>query len=238
MRKIVLDAGHGGADPGAVGSGIMEKDINLNVALSVYRETKTRKNDYERILTRSTDNAIRSNKSQDLKARGTLGKAADLFISFHCDASEVRTARGFSVYINAFSPDSRKFAEILSKHYAALVSDIPSRGIFERLNSTGKDDYYGVLRPIPQGVPAVIFEMGFISNISDRSALISDTFPRQAAEAVIRAADEFFNIKLEESELSRLTKILADKRRIILDQAKIIREQGLEIERLRKQFKK
>lgn len=238
MKKIVLDAGHGGPDPGAIGNGVYEKTITLAAALAVYRETKTRKDDYERILTRSTDTRLRDTKDKDLKARGLMAQDADLFISFHTDSVTNRTARGFTLYINAFSPDSQRFAEILERNYKNLVPDIPSRGIIEKLNSAGKDDYYGVLRAIPAAVPALIFEMGYISNVTDRSTLISETFPRQVAEAVIRSMDEYFNIKNEENEISRLTRILAEKRRIILDQAQIIKEQEQEIDRLKKQLSK
>ena len=94
VRRIVVDAGHGGKDAGAIGpSGTKEKDINLLIALELARVLRV-EGEYDVLLTRSSDTFIplidRSQFANQNKA--------DLFISIHCNASVSKSQKGFEVY--------------------------------------------------------------------------------------------------------------------------------------------
>lgn len=244
-KVFVMDPGHGGPDPGAVANGtIFEKNINLAVVLQIYRDTKNSKN-YSRFVTRYEDKRVHADPKKELAARGNQGKNSDLFCSFHCDSSLNKNASGFSIYCNYNSPSSKVFAQILADEYKK-ASKLKLFGIYTKVNSAGNNDYYGVLRAIPEDIPAIIFEMGFLSNESDRSLLISKDFPSLVSKAFIKALDLFFGftekpgrevVTTEESELERLIKVLAEKRQIILAQAKIINDLSAEIDRLKKGVK-
>ncbi|HNW92632.1 MAG TPA: N-acetylmuramoyl-L-alanine amidase, partial [bacterium] len=95
LRKIVIDAGHGGQDPGAVGNALNEKDINLALALRTQNALRERLPGVQVILTRSDDRFI------SLGGRPKIANDAnaDMFISIHCNASVNTSANGFEVYV-------------------------------------------------------------------------------------------------------------------------------------------
>lgn len=101
-RRIVLDPGHGGHDPGAVGySGLFEKDVVLDIALKV-REIMNREHpSYEIILTRDSDIFIPLNKRAEIANKSN----ADMFISIHANASYNRMAQGIETYILNWTDD-------------------------------------------------------------------------------------------------------------------------------------
>jgi N-acetylmuramoyl-L-alanine amidase len=92
-RTIVIDAGHGGMDSGAIGSrGTMEKDVNLHVARALAEALRKEKG-FRVILTRNSDEFIPLNKRTDIANHAR----ADLFVSIHCNASQPRGALLFEV---------------------------------------------------------------------------------------------------------------------------------------------
>ena len=92
---VVIDAGHGGKDPGAVGKKAKEKDINLNVALALGKLIQTNCKDARVVYTRKTDVFI----SLDRRAKIANDAKADLFISIHTNAlPKGRVARGTETY--------------------------------------------------------------------------------------------------------------------------------------------
>ena len=104
---IVLDPGHGGSDPGAVGvNGNMEKEIVLKIARKIVKISKSSpKNGFKIYLTRYKDRLI------SLSDRTKLAKAlkADVFISLHCNHSNNPNARGLEVYVsNSISQQSKE----------------------------------------------------------------------------------------------------------------------------------
>ncbi|UZP68575.1 N-acetylmuramoyl-L-alanine amidase [Desulfovibrio mangrovi] len=95
IRRVVLDPGHGGFDSGAVGSyGLKEKDVNLALALGCAAMLERQAPDLRVFLTRTEDYYV------PLSARTAVANqySADIFISFHCNASENRDARGVETY--------------------------------------------------------------------------------------------------------------------------------------------
>ncbi|MDI6802102.1 MAG: N-acetylmuramoyl-L-alanine amidase [Thermodesulfovibrionales bacterium] len=102
QRRIVIDAGHGGHDPGAVGSGgLFEKDVVLDVALKVRDIIKKEYPLYDVILTRDKDIFIPLNERAAIANKGK----ADLFVSIHANASPNRYARGIETYLLNWTDD-------------------------------------------------------------------------------------------------------------------------------------
>lgn len=101
-RKIVVDAGHGGHDPGAVGkSGLYEKDVVLDIALQVKSVLMKQYPNYDVVLTRDRDVFI------PLEERAAIANrvGADLFVSVHANASTNRKARGMETYLLNWTND-------------------------------------------------------------------------------------------------------------------------------------
>ncbi len=95
LKKVVIDAGHGGKDPGAVGKNCYEKDITLKIALKLGAYIKQNFPDVEVLYTRTTDVFI------ELDERSAVANShkADLFISIHVDANKNTKASGTSTYV-------------------------------------------------------------------------------------------------------------------------------------------
>lgn len=166
--KLVLDPGHGGKDPGALGpGGYHEKAVNLSVARQVMALLASR--GVAVTMTRSGDRFI------SLEGRAALSNRVKplLFVSLHSDASKNRRARGFTVYVaRKASSASLRVAGHLNAAMAAtgLVSRGVQRADFRVLVKTA--------------CPAVLLEMGFISNASEAALLTSSAFQIKVARAV------------------------------------------------------
>ena len=106
LKTVVIDAGHGGKDPGALGKGksIHEKDIVLAVAKKMGDKIKTRYPDVKVIYTRSTDTFIGLHERAMVARRNN----ADLFISIHCNGSSNTEAKGSSVHILGQNSNNKK----------------------------------------------------------------------------------------------------------------------------------
>jgi len=92
VRTIMIDAGHGGKDPGAQGYGLREKDVALRMALTLGKVLKKR--GYRVLYTRTTDDFIPLPERTDM----ANSKRVDLFISVHCNASTDPTVHGLETY--------------------------------------------------------------------------------------------------------------------------------------------
>lgn len=154
---IVIDPGHGGTDSGAMGSnGIQEKNIVLKVAKEIERLNKNLfQNRFEIYLTRYTDTLI------SLRDRIKLAEKlkVDLFISLHCNHSENRNAKGIEVYV--FNRKNNKTKESILLAYELqkgmqLNLGFRTRGV--------KFADFQVLREASNRYPALLIEMGFLSN--------------------------------------------------------------------------
>jgi len=96
INVIVLDAGHGGTDPGAHYAGVYEKDITLKVVLRLGKLIEQGMPGVKVVYTRTTDKALAATKQDDLQARADIANKAggDLFLSVHVNASHFTAARG------------------------------------------------------------------------------------------------------------------------------------------------
>jgi len=174
---VVIDAGHGGKDPGARSVlGFYEKDINLSVALDVARLLEQRGLMVK--LTRTDDYFV------ELEDRAAMANSidADLFVSIHSDSFPNNTRRGFTVYVaNAASSSSRRAA-------SAIARSMSGTG----LNSFGvQTANYHVLTDT-RG-PAVLVELGYLSNRSEAALLRSASFQDRLAAAVADGISDYFD---------------------------------------------
>jgi N-acetylmuramoyl-L-alanine amidase len=222
---IVIDPGHGGRDPGAVGSdGTLEKNITLIAAKELAKTLKRR--GYHVILTRDSDKFLDRDKKKDLEKRIELARksGADLFLSLHADGNESASVRGSSVYtlsdkgsdrlmrkVNSegnfiiagedFSVHGNDVATVLidiaenrtrgtSSLFANLLVEKLSNKVI-MLNNTHREANYVVL--LSPDVPAVLLELGFISNSSDEKNLRSKAWRRKSLGAVADAIDVYFD---------------------------------------------
>ena len=204
---VIIDAGHGGNDPGAVGFGIYEKDVTLELALALKAELE--KNDIPCVLTRESDvylsleERVSFARSQSYKA-GTY----PIFISLHCNSSDGESAAGTEIYIKkqsstpnfyykdlanvtllSYSSYSKiqlnrylnirnyNLADTVSKEFQSAFPLKKSRGVKET-------DYYVLIN---NPITAILIEVGFLSNKEENALITSPLFQVEAAEAIRKA---------------------------------------------------
>lgn len=116
--KVVLDAGHGGTDPGNTGNGYFEKDIVLNITLEVGKLLEKDK-DIDVIYTRDNDTFI------ELHERGKIAQEskADLFVSIHCDAFGSSNAYGAGTFVLGLHENDRNFEIAKKENQVILMED-------------------------------------------------------------------------------------------------------------------
>ena len=213
LRRIVVDAGHGGKDPGAVGpTGLLEKDVTLKMAHALSREL-TKQIGCEVILTRSGDVYL------PLEERTAIANkvGADLFISLHANANKSRKPYGIETYYLNFSKNDKAAAVAARENGTSLkeVSDLElilfdlmanskinesSRLAAEIQGSLVKriSKKYSNVRDlgVRQGpfyvllgatMPSVLVETAFISNPREEKRLASSKFRNSAAAAIASA---------------------------------------------------
>jgi N-acetylmuramoyl-L-alanine amidase len=116
LRKVVIDAGHGGRDPGAVGRRSKEKDIVLDISLKLGSYINQYLPDVEVIYTRTTDEFVELHRRAEIANKNN----ADLFISIHANASPNRSARGTDTFVLGQSR-TRENLEVAMKENAAIL---------------------------------------------------------------------------------------------------------------------
>lgn len=113
VRVVVLDAGHGGSDPGANYAGVNEKDLTLKVILRLGRRIEQGMPGVQVVYTRKTDKALAPTKAEDLQKRADIANKAkgDLFISVHVNAARTATAQGTETLIMGETPKEQRYNE-------------------------------------------------------------------------------------------------------------------------------
>jgi N-acetylmuramoyl-L-alanine amidase len=218
---IVIDAGHGGVDPGAIGSrGTREKAITLNATNRL--ATKLRRTGrYEVVLTRSDDRFVRLRERVAIARRAK----ADLFLSIHADSAGSSAARGLSVYSLSDKASDKTAAALaqrenkadviagldLSDEQAAVVSiliDLAQRESKNRSIRFANQLVQSVATEVrllsrthrqagfavlkAPDVPSVLVELGFLSNRDEETLLRSPQHLDLVAERIVAAIDNFF----------------------------------------------
>lgn len=211
LRRIVVDAGHGGHDPGAIGrTGLREKDVNLDIArrLSNLLEAKG----IEAVMTRSVDKFITLEQRAEIANRAR----ADFFVSLHSNSARSSRLSGFEVYYvtdklsdteralraarsadlniepSSFYKDSLDLKatlwDMLYTRYrgdsiilAQSICESAGRGMGVKILGVKSAPFY-VLKGAR--IPAVLVEVGFVSNPSEERYLRNSFYRQQIAEAI------------------------------------------------------
>jgi N-acetylmuramoyl-L-alanine amidase len=183
-RIVMLDPGHGGKDPGAVGNGLREKDLVLNICQRVKNYMEMRY-EVDCKLTRDDDRFI------DLSRRTTMarGYGAEALVSVHINSATVNTANGFESFIH---PDdltnspSAQLQNVVHRHLAKVWTDA------NRRDRGKKAANFHMVREFK---PAVLVELGFIVNDVDASLLKRSGFLQLNAEALANGIAEHMKLK-------------------------------------------
>lgn len=211
VSVFIIDAGHGGKDPGAQGFELDEKDINLEIALGV--GAKLEEAGREVVYTRKDDSYLTLNERCELANSVIVHKSGyPLFVSIHVNSASSASASGFEVYVknddklikmispemnpmlaikySAYKPSalnsykderSKEVAESIVKEVKKTISDIKIRGI-------KKDDFF-VLNGT--WMPSVLIELGFISNERENNLLKDSSYKNKLIDAISAALLSF-----------------------------------------------
>lgn len=179
---IVVDAGHGGTDPGAVRGSIVEKDIVLDTVKRVASKLKAEgATVYE---------SRPSDKFETLDSRVSFAKTkkADMFISVHANTAEATSARGIETWYNATvnpkGSDSKELALDIQRRMVQQVQGAsPDRGVKH-------GDFY-VVRAAT--MPAVLVELGFVSHSVEGNNLKTASYREKLAEGIKLGVLDFYN---------------------------------------------
>ncbi len=222
-KVIVIDAGHGGKDPGSLGASVYEKDVTL-LAAKALKARLEKSGRYQVVMTRETDTFI------PLEARVQIARRADadLFISMHADSGPDVATRGASVYTLS-EKGAERVARVLEKDDWLMKASLPGRDravsqilldlsqratknrsaafaqlLLERvgeetplLRRSHRDGGFIVL--LAPDVPAVLLEMGFITNVEDERLLSNAGSRGRVVNAVGDAIESYFATQVRKS---------------------------------------
>lgn len=171
---VVIDAGHGGEDPGKVGvNGALEKDINLQIAKKVKQYLE--KNGIQVVMTREEDTAEESK-------RGDMENRVDLI-------NEVKPVITVSIHQNSYSDTGIKGAQVfyytnsdVSKEAATMMQEELRTVDSENTRQIKSNDTFYMLKKTE--VPTIIVECGFLSNKEEAEKLVTEEYQQQMAEAI------------------------------------------------------
>lgn len=192
-RMVIIDAGHGGEDPGTVGvTGVLEKDLNLQIALEIgaafenegYVVVYTRTDD--RLLYTEEENIHGIRKISDLKNRC---KVADkypnaIFISVHMNSFEKSKYSGLQVYYSEKNENSKALADSIQNK---VISDLQKNN--NRTTKSGKDIY--ILENISNN--AVLIECGFLSNSQECEKLSQKEYQKELSFSIVCGIIEYID---------------------------------------------
>ena len=178
---VVIDAGHGGIDPGKVGiNKALEKDINLVIAKKVKRYLEQA--DVEVVMTREGEDGLyrpedSNKKVQDMKNRVAFidSSGAALAVSIHQNSYSEEYVKGAQVFYYATSLHGRAVAEIMQKTMAETLDKENHR------EAKANDSYYLLKKT---NTPIIIAECGFLSNREEAELLLEDAYQDRVAWAI------------------------------------------------------
>ena len=196
---VVIDAGHGGTDNGAMGGDLLEKNLNLQISKMVKEVNKNP--NVEILLTRESDRTLQLQERIQLVA----DKKADLFISIHTSASAEKdhsgqeSASGMEVFIANNNP---VLAEQNIRLAAILLQNLST---VYKTDGTAKKSEKGIYVLDKNTVPGVILECGYISSSKDRGFMSNSSSQKLIAENILKSIEQYFSASVQvNNELSNL----------------------------------
>lgn len=188
-KVIVLDAGHGAADGGAVGtSGAYEKELNLKIAQRLQKLLE--QTGSEVIVTRADDEPIAQSKREDMHLRKSYrdSSSADIFVSIHMNKFPQQKYSGAQVFY-ADSEESKLLGECIQSEMRQLLN--PSN------NRVAKKADSSIFLLKKSAVPSVIVECGFLSNPEEERLLNTDEYQERLAWSVYSGIIKYFDAEVE-----------------------------------------
>ena len=192
-KPVVLDPGHGGYDPGAVGpNGLYESELIL--AVSRHAAAALERAGFPTVMTRNADHGMNLVN----RAQIALRTQARAFVSVHHNAAswDPRPIPGSEMYHQVASADSKRLAGLIYEEIVAAlrVYDVPwvtsGAGVTWKTRASNGDDWYAMVRK-PKGVAAPLAELAFISNPAEADLLADPDVQRVEGEAVARGIIRF-----------------------------------------------
>ncbi len=192
-KVVIIDAGHGGIDPGKEGSqGVHEKDLNLKIAQKL--RTYIEESGGVAILTRSEDvglytensDSITEKKNEDLRKRRKLIQESngDLFVSIHLNSYPSSKYYGAQTFYLEGDQQSKILAEFVQNELISVLNHGNDR------QAKASDSYY-ILKENP--VPSILVEGGFLSNPEEERRLNDDNYQNKLAWAIYTGIMNYFS---------------------------------------------
>lgn len=196
LPLIVLDAGHGGFDPGKVGvNGELEKEINLSIVLKLQKQLTEQ--GFSVVLTRDSDTILapansKSKKKDDMIARiEKISKANPYFtISIHQNSYTSSDVNGPQVFFYKDSEASATMAQVIQNAMNEYLQPAKHR------EAQANDNYYLLTRT---PTPTVIVECGFLSNPTEAALLSSDEYQTKVAKAIALGILSYYEASTSDS---------------------------------------
>ena len=185
---VVLDPGHGGYDPGAVGpNGLFESELNLSVTR--HAAAALERAGFPTVMTRNGDHGMNLVN----RAQIALRTKARAFVSVHHNAAswDPSPITGSEMYHQVASADSKRLAGLVYEEIVAGLTayDVPwvtsGAGVTWKTRASNGDDWYAMVRQ-PKGIAAALAELAFISNPAEADLLADPDVQRVEGEAVAR----------------------------------------------------
>lgn len=187
---VVVDAGHGGADPGKVGvNDAKEKDINLAIAKKVVKLLEKR--GVKVVMTRTDDSMLaksdaQNKKAEDMKARVEIidKELPDLVVSIHQNSYHEENVSGAQVFYYSHSEKGREAAEIMQQALLSFDED-------NHRQAKANDTYYLLKRTESA---TIIVECGFLSNQEEAALLVTEDYQDQVAQAICDGVTAYLGV--------------------------------------------
>ncbi len=179
---VVVDAGHGGSDNGAINGSLKEKDLALSMALLV--KSLSKNPNINIVLSRSTD-ILQPVKD---KVSFTEQAKADLFLSLHVNSAQTKDSSGMMAYISARNMDQNE----KNIRFASLILNNLSQ-VYKTDLTIKQRKSQGVWVLDQNSCPAALIECGYISNKADRTFISNTDNQTKIAEKIVRSIEEYFS---------------------------------------------
>ena len=191
--KVFIDAGHGGTDPGALGYGYRESDLNLQVAKKVESKLKSKGIDVK--MSRSSD--IFYSLSERAEMANDYG--ADAFVSIHQNSAEAKSANGIETYYNRKKEEDRPLSNDIQKQVISQTG-ANNRGV--------KNAEFTVL--VKSKMISALVECGFITNELEVKKLSDSSYQDKLATGIANGIEEYLksNVIIEESQITATGKVV------------------------------
>lgn len=176
-KKIFIDAGHGGNDPGAVANNVVEKEVVLDISLRVQQMLESAGATV--VMTRTNDTFYSLNERVERANRDNV----DAFVSIHANAAGNSAAKGSETFWNNY------YAGVQSK----LLAEKIQAKLVQKLNTVDRGVKQANFYVIKNSkMPSVLVEVGFLTNVEEAQRIQTNEFRQKSAEAIVEGLVEYF----------------------------------------------